>query len=170
MSLRIGIILPKNTKEEVLDKIRQKYNLALLRFDNNYIQSKLQSDEQFFQVSEHGVDNYTGIGAYKLYTKDLAPIYKSNDLSEERKMFLLDSIKKIREGYEKDAKKWIMIIKEIVLIHKIKKIGVFYFNGYTTSNEVNPQKLQRAICKIRDLNVTYMMQIKENIIVFFIHK
>lgn len=48
MSLRIGVILPKHINEEILDEIRNKYNIGLIKFYNKYIQSQLEDDEQFF--------------------------------------------------------------------------------------------------------------------------
>lgn len=167
MSLRIGIILKKHIDEKVLDIIRKKYNIGLIKFSNKYILRQIEESEQFFQFSKYGDDTDYGIGAYDIYTKSLNPIYNSQTLSKKEKSLFIEDIIRRRALYKKTAEELINIIKEILSINGITRMGIFYFNGYTTSDEVKVHKLEKQICNVKDLDVEYIMKIEENVLVYF---
>ena len=119
MNLRIGVILPKNVNEEILNEIRKKYNIGLIEFGNRDLEEQLEYDEQFLQFSKHGFDTNSSIGIHGVYPKNLKLVY------------------------EEDATKLIKIITEMISINGVNRIGLFYFNGYTTSDKIRFQKLEK---------------------------
>lgn len=88
-------------------------------------------------------------------------------MSLKQKEDFIKDIKRIRKVYEETTNKLIKIIKEMTYINGINKIGIFYFNGYTTSDEVNI-KLEKEKYSIEKIDMEYIMKIKENVIVYFV--
>lgn len=164
MSMMIGVVLPRNIKEEELNEIRRDTKLALLEVDNKYIDKQLQNDEKFFQATSHGIDSRSGIGAYDLYTKDLTSVYET---TTEQNKYFLEGLMELKEGYYKDAKRWVTIINKIRKEYDVPKFGIIYFNADTTTNEIKLDIEERIIVKMKNLTVDTLMKQEKDKIVFF---
>lgn len=152
MSLRIGIILPKDIREDTLDEIRKKYNLGLIKFNNKHIQAQIEDEEQFFQFSKHGIDSHSGIGAYSIYLNIITGKYK-------------DEIQK--KEYEETSKEIVNFITETINIYKLKRLGIIYFNGYTSTDKVKFGKLKKVIWNIKSIDEETIMKLEGDTINYF---
>ncbi len=165
MTMMIGVVLSKNINRIKLNRIRKDTGLALLKARNEYVNRQLERDESFFQATSHGIDSSSGIGAYEFYTKDLTPILEIPE--KETRDMMMKSALELRQGYNSDATKWLETIKKIKNKYKVPKIGIIYFNGYTTINEIKLDIIERIKMDIELLSVENLMKIEKNTLVFF---
>lgn len=143
MNLRIGIILPKDVNEEILNEITRNNNIELIKFENKNLEEQLEQSEQFFQFSEHRTDTNSAIDINYMYPRNL------------------------NLACEEDAIKLIKVIKDILYRKEISKVGLLYFNGYTTSDKIKFEKLKKQVYDIKYLNNEFIMKIKDNRITYF---
>lgn len=165
MTMMIGVVLSKNINRLTLNRIRKDTGLALLEVQNEYINRQLESDESFFQATSYGIDSSSGIGAYEFYTKDLTPILEIPE--KETRDTMMESVLELRRDYYSDAIKWLEVIKKIKNKYKVPKMGIIYFNGYTTINEIKLDIIERIKMDIEILSVEKLMKIEKNALVFF---
>ena len=80
-------------------------------------------------------DSDTGIGSYDLYGKDISDIIEKakNDTFDKK---LVEDFYSRNKEYEADCRKWIVIFKQMKLDYCIPKVGIFYFGGYTTTEDM----------------------------------
>lgn len=161
MSLGIGLIISKNVDLDIINSIKEKYELGLFKIENKYVYNQLLEDEMFLQATLTGCDSLTGIGSYEIYTKDVSKIYENVKNKKEAK-FLADDFIKRKESYVNDVLQWINIIKEF----KVNKFGMF-IHFYTTSFDKEKITFQRREkCDMNNITLDYIMKIQKDVIVF----
>lgn len=166
MSVRLGIILSSNVTNERLESIRDKYDLGLILIDNKYVSEQLADNESLYQVSKSGCDDLTGIGAFELYIKNLAPLK-----SVITDPLLLDSViseyEIRREGYKTDVVRWLQIIKDLKSNYKLETIALFWHFFSTSFEEEKITFEKKERCEITNLDCELLMKMPENVILYF---
>lgn len=169
LSLRLGMVLSRNCTDNSLDYFREKYNLALLIKNNQSFSRQLMSDEILIEPTGRVDDSETGIGSYEYFTKDITGLFDDIKKRNERQYnFIIKEITEQRKHYKMDAIRWLEIIREMKLGYCFSKVGIFYFDGYVATEEVNFPAYERINCNVQDLCVEDLMKIKEYQIVFFV--
>lgn len=162
----LGMIISKEYDISQLKEIREKYDLGLYKINNKYVSDQLSDNEIFLQATRTGFDSLTGIGAYDYYTQDITKIY---DVIEDRRIAEASytDLKYRKDSYEKDALKWIELIKILKDDYKVGVFGVFW-HMYTTSIEKEEIYFSKKIyCNLSDISLEYLMKIERDVIVFF---
>lgn len=169
MSFRLAMILPQNIDEDLLEQLREKYNLGLIKIENEYANYQLWDDEQFFQATKTGFDDLAGIGAFDLYNQDIAKargVFEKN--SDKRTVeFLINEYLDRRKEYKKDAERWIEIIKAFRNEFKIDTIGIFSHMYETSFEKEKIDFKKREYYRILEITFEDLMKIKLDELVFF---
>lgn len=166
MSIRIGIIMSRDYKFQLLKEFKKKYNLGFFPIFNSYVRSQLLKDEMFLQATISGCDSLTGIGAYDLYNKDISVVYKSID-NKLIAQSVVDEYKERKQNYKEDALKWIEVIKLLKIKYRVDKFGLFWHmcsDGFELERIVFSGRIE---CHIENISVEFLMKIKPDTIVFF---
>lgn len=166
MSIILGIIMSKDYELDLLEKLKEEYDLGLFKLKNFYVDAQLMPDEVFLQATKTGCDSLTGIGAYDLYNKDLSEVYK---VIKDKRLLqsFIDEIGERKQGYKKDVLRWIEVITLLKNVYKVGKFGVLLHmctEGFP-NEKVTISK--RIVCNLSNISVEYMMKIEEDVIVFF---
>lgn len=170
MSLRLGMILSTDCSEHNLDHFREKYNYKFIIINNARLyKDQLNPDEMLVEPTGLYDDSDTGIGSYPYYKRNPEVEYKSvkDDNIELYKCFVNEAANRNRHYYE-NAVLWRKVIFEMKKEYRFSKVGIFYFGGYTTSEEMYFPILTRKVCNIDVLTPEDLMKIKENEILFFV--
>lgn len=166
MSVRIGIVFPKDYDLKLLENFKNKYNLSLIEVNNKYVSNQLHNDEVFLQATETGCDSLTGIGAYDLYTKDISSLCENIEEASLAQS-IIDEFQERKLKYKEDALRWIEIINVLKYEYNVGLFGVFWHFCSGTFNEEKITFSNRLTCKVKKITIEYIMKIAEDVIVFF---
>lgn len=111
-------------------------------------------------------DSETGVGSFELYYKDISALkekYK-NDLYAYP--LVVEEFEENKIGYLNDATRWVQILKEMRIHFQIKKVGVFYFGGYTTTELMKFPVYIRKECSTNELTSETLIKLTDNEILF----
>lgn len=169
MSLRLGMILSNDCTESELDYFRNKYKIALSNKENKQFKtSQLMQDEILIEPTGLYDDSETGIGSFELYSKDLSDLRNQFKLDDGSYHFMISEFEKRRIQYREDAYKWLQILTEMRINYGINKVGLFYFGGYTTTEEMDFPIYKRTFLHLGEIDEFDLMKISEDEIGFFI--
>lgn len=165
MSIRLALILSNNCSNDTLSYFRTGYNIALIKKVNpEFCTKQLCVDEALFEATGNYDDSDTGIGSYKLYYRDISYLEKKFKDDPYAYKVVIEEFKEKRNEYLNSAKKWAQILNE--MHHKIPKVGILYFGGYTTTELVKFPLYFRKYYNADKLTSEDLIGIQENEIAF----
>lgn len=169
MSLRLGMILSTDCSEQDLNHFREKYHYQFTIKNNARLyKEQLNPDEMLIEPTGFYDDSDTGIGSYIYYKKDPQKVFLN--IKAENMVVYNSFVKEFSDRnkhYMEDAVNWQKIIEEMKKKYQFAKVGIFYFGGYTATEEMYFPILTRNVCNIDALTPMRLMKIRENEILFF---
>ncbi|WP_195199282.1 hypothetical protein [Faecalispora jeddahensis] len=168
MSLRLGMIVSKDCNERILELLREEYNLKFIHVQNLSFSEQISTDEMLIEPTGLYNDSKTGIGSFDLYNVDINALKEQYKDDSYAYHVVLDEYLERRDSYRKDAIKWLNIIKVMKQKYLIAKVGLFYFDGYDTTEKVNFPKFSRRHYVLNEIDEFSLMKIGEKEIAFFV--
>lgn len=184
MCYHLTSTLPKNTNTESFRQVFSKYEMLFMPLNNSYVKSQLKKGEQYFITTKDHCDCDTILGRLSttkrhdkiMDSKKVKNLRKKGWSEEEIENWIEEKIKKKKvkvgrkiwpELQEKEAKRWIEFISELLETGNISFVGFLkhWYHGNLESEQINIKEIKRI--KKDNINVDLLTHIDEDILYEF---
>jgi hypothetical protein len=184
MCFYITATLPKEANIEELKSLFDKFNMAFVPINNEYVISQLRPNELYFRATKNYCDcdtilgmNNTSIEYDKLLkSKKVKKLKKKNWSNEQIDKWIKKKIKTIKPHkittkssaeVEQETNNWINFIREILKIDSIKRLGILK-HWYTQSLSIEKISVRKSNrIKITELSSELLHKFEEDVLYEF---